>query len=227
MNSYTVTAGRHKITKFRKAASPLDIKALALAKHIHGDVVAQCTDRGWMGTSQESGLAVYEMDRLPGQNYILVRSSLAETAALQSNTVHSLARFVDYVQLLLTFKAADAIRSTDSERLTAVASECRFRLKYLYGNLPTRFMRALDEFTDTLPTLLSGIYPLVPTLSDLNEMNILVDRESAHVTEVVDWADVTVEPFGFTLYALDNALGSMGPHRWQYFPNDDSLRDDF
>lgn len=168
MSSYTVTAGSHKIVQFREATSPLDMKSLVLAKHIFGDVVARCTDCGWIGTSQESGLAIYEMDRLLGQNYILVRSSLAETVDLQLNTVHFLARFVDYVLLLLGFKAVDMMKksrffanswlkrvSAHSERLTAVASECHSRSNYLYGNLPTRFMPALDEVRDILPALLS------------------------------------------------------------------------
>jgi len=95
MNSYTVQAGSHKIIQFREAASLLDMDMLTLAKHIYGDVVAQCTYHGWVGTSQETGLAVYEMDLLPGENYILARSLLAETPDLHLNTVRSLARFVD------------------------------------------------------------------------------------------------------------------------------------
>lgn len=88
-------------------------------------------------------------------------------------------------------------------------------------------MAALDEVRDILTTLVSEKYPLVLTHSDLNEMNILVDRESGHITGVVDWADATTQPFGLTLYALDNALGSMGLRGWQYFPNANNLRDEF
>lgn len=58
-------------------------------------------------------------------------------------------------------------------------------------------------------------------------MNNLVDRESGHVRGVVDRTDATIQPFGFNLYALDSALGSMGPRGWQYFPNADNLRDEF
>jgi hypothetical protein len=90
------------------------MQSSVLAKHIYGDVVAQCTDRGWIGTSQESGPAIYETDRLLGQNYILARSSLAEAADLQLSTVHSLARFVGHVLLLLSFKTADMIKIKDS-----------------------------------------------------------------------------------------------------------------
>jgi Ser/Thr protein kinase RdoA (MazF antagonist) len=88
-------------------------------------------------------------------------------------------------------------------------------------------MPTLDQVRDVLPTLLSGNYPLVLTHSDLNDVNIVVDKESGHVTGVVDWANATIQPFGFTLYALDNALGSMGHCGWQYFPNADILRDEF
>lgn len=114
-----------------------------------------------------------------------------------------------------------------SENLNATARECQLRLDYLYINLPARFLPAIDEVGDILPTIFSKGYPLVLTHADLNEMSILVDRKSSHVTGVVDWIDATIQPFGFTLYAMDKALGSMGSRGWQYFPNADKLGDEF
>ena len=68
---------------------------------------------------------------------------------------------------------------------------------------------------------------MVLTHGDLNEMNILVDPASGGITGVVDWAEASFQPFGFALYALDNALGSMGPNGWEYFANADHLRNEF
>lgn len=75
--------------------------------------------------------------------------------------------------------------------------------------------------------LRSGEHPVVLTHGDLNEMNILVDPVSGKITGVVDWAEASFQPFGFALYALDNALGSMGPNGWEYFNNACYLRDGF
>lgn len=58
-------------------------------------------------------------------------------------------------------------------------------------------------------------------------MNILVDPSSGKITGVVDWADASILPFGFTLYALENALGSMGPEGWRWFDKADDLRGAF
>ncbi|KAF1977857.1 hypothetical protein BU23DRAFT_577801 [Bimuria novae-zelandiae CBS 107.79] len=63
--------------------------------------------------------------------------------------------------------------------------------------------------------------------SDLNEMNILVDPDSGEITVVVDWTGASILPFGFALYALESALGSMGSSGWIWFDNVDDLRDTF
>lgn len=95
--SYTVIAGPsgNKIIQFREQTALLDMDMLALAKTIHKDVVASCSDLGWVGNLNGSQLAIYEMDRLPGENYITARPSLTHDQRL--NTVYSLARFVETV----------------------------------------------------------------------------------------------------------------------------------
>lgn len=100
-NSYTVVAGpsSDKIIQFREQAALLDMKLLALAKYVHKDVIASCSELGWVGDSSGSQLAIYEMDRLTGENYIIARPSLTRDQRL--TTVHSLARFVDTVFLPL------------------------------------------------------------------------------------------------------------------------------
>lgn len=93
-SSYTVIAGPsgNKIIQFREQAALLDMNMLALAKQVHGDVVPRCSELGWVGEPNGSQLAIYEMDRLPGENYIIARPSFTRSKRL--NTVHSLARFV-------------------------------------------------------------------------------------------------------------------------------------
>lgn len=78
-----------------------------------------------------------------------------------------------------------------------------------------------------LPSLCSGDLPLVLTHNDLNTMNILVDGCSGNITGIVDWVDAGIQPFGLSLYALDNFVGSMGPGGWRYSDNADLLRDEF
>lgn len=94
--SYTVIAGPDSdhILQFRELTSLLDVRLLALAKHVHGDVVASCSDHGRIGEPNGPQLAVYEMERLPGENYINTRSSL--TSAQRLKMVRSLARSVHF-----------------------------------------------------------------------------------------------------------------------------------
>lgn len=108
--------------------------------------------------------------------------------------------------------------------MSAISAECRTRFEYLAGVLPERFLPAITEVQAALPAFLDGSYPLVLTHSDLNEMNILVDASSGKITGVVDWPDASILPFGFTLYALENALGNMGPSGWKWLDNADDLR---
>ena len=68
---------------------------------------------------------------------------------------------------------------------------------------------------------------MIPAHGDLNEMNILVDTCSGEITGIVDWSDATIQPFGFTLYALENVLGSMGSGGWKWLDNVDDLRNAF
>lgn len=110
--------------------------------------------------------------------------------------------------------------------MSAISAECYARFEYLAGALPERFLPAVIEVQAALPALLDGygFYPVVLTHSDLNEMNILVDPSNGKITGVVDWPGASIQPFGFTLYALENALGSMGSGGWKWFDNAEDLR---
>lgn len=94
-SSYTVITGPsdNKIIQFREQDALLDMNMLALAKAVHGDVVPICSELGWVGDPNGSQLGIYEMDRLPGEIYIITRTTFARDQ--QVNVVHSLARFVE------------------------------------------------------------------------------------------------------------------------------------
>ncbi|KAI0467047.1 hypothetical protein F4859DRAFT_526136 [Xylaria cf. heliscus] len=142
--SDTLIAGLNgsKIIQFREHADLLDMKMLALAKDIHEDVVASCSELG---------------------------------------------------------------------------AKCYSGFEYLAGALPDRF----------LPALFDRRYPVVLTHSDLNEMNILVNPCSRNITGLVDWSSASIQPFGFTFHAPENASGRMGSDGWKWFDNVGDLRGAF
>lgn len=51
-------------------------------------------------------------------------------------------------------------------------------------------------------------------------MNILVDSDFGHITDVVDWANATIKPFSMTLWELESVLDCSGPDDWSYFESD-------
>ncbi|CAJ2508469.1 Uu.00g134950.m01.CDS01 [Anthostomella pinea] len=221
LTSYTIITGPsgNKIIQFRERTALLDMNMLALAKDIHQDVVASCSELGWIGDLSSSQLAIYEMDRLPGENYITARPSLTRDQRL--NTVCSLASF--FAQSWQRGTPADS----GLVDMSVISAECYARFNGLAGTLPERFLPAINEVQAVLPALLDGRYPVVLTHSDLNEMNIMVDPCSGNITGVVDWPGASIQPFGFTLYALENALGRMGSDGWKWFDNVDDLKDAF
>ncbi|KAK4106362.1 hypothetical protein N658DRAFT_414229, partial [Parathielavia hyrcaniae] len=221
--SYTVVAGlnREKIVQFRNMNAQLDMRMLDLARQIHGQVVPVGAFLGRIGDDGQRQLAIYEMDRLPGDNYALARTSLAEVPSNQSAAVHSLARFFAQAwrrPVALDQCALSAIAADLSRRLDDFSSS---------GVLTARFGPALDEMRKHLPMLVSGDFPLALTHSDLDELNILVDSGSGTITGVIDWTDAGIQPFGLTLYALDKFIGSMGRDGWVYLDTAGALRDEF
>lgn len=234
--SYTVRAGA-KVVQFREEGNSLDEGMLALAGAVHPGVVAACEFHGRVGGSgegEEEALSIYSMDELPGTNYIYVRHSLAERLPLQLATVRCLAKCVS--PPLCLGRANDGRffaqswlsgRPTDPAQVTTAIDRCETTFAYLTDSLPPRFASHAAKVQSLLPLLRSGDYPVVLTHGDLNEMNILVEPESGEITGVVDWAEASFQPFGFALYALDNALGGMGPDGWKYYDNTEYLRGEF
>ncbi|EHA51360.1 hypothetical protein MGG_16584 [Pyricularia oryzae 70-15] len=181
IRSYIVIAGpsSNKIVQFREKTALLDMRSLAPAKEIHLDLVSSCSELGWIGETKGQQLAVEQHMR----------------------TVTSLARFFAQSWLKGMPKDPNLID------VRAVSAECHARLEYLAGGLPERFIPIITQVQATLPALLDGTCPVVLTHSDLNQMNILVDPVKGNITAVVDWAGTSCLPFGFTLYALEHALG--------------------
>lgn len=50
-------------------------------------------------------------------------------------------------------------------------------------------------------------------------MNILIDPGAGSITGIVDWADATILPFGFSLWGFENILGYMNSEGWHYYDN--------
>ncbi|PTB73797.1 hypothetical protein M440DRAFT_1446253 [Trichoderma longibrachiatum ATCC 18648] len=208
LSSYTVIAGigGDKIIQFRQRDSPLDESMLKIAKAVHGDLVPSCSHLGWNGDLNGSRLSIYEMNRLPGENYITTRSELSFSA-----------------DAWRWFKT----KGHEGADMVTIKAECEARFEHLAKAIPSRFMQTITEIQIALPPLFDGSYPMVLTHGDLNEMNILVNPHTGEITGIVDWAEASIQPFGFALYALENCLGSMGPDGWKWFEDADSLRNAF
>jgi hypothetical protein len=48
-------------------------------------------------------------------------------------------------------------------------------------------------------------------------MNFLVDLGTGHITGIIGWAEAEILPFGCGLWGLQNLLGFIDMHGWQYF----------
>ncbi|OAA54525.1 Protein kinase-like domain protein [Niveomyces insectorum RCEF 264] len=219
--SYTVVAGPHRdrIVQFREQAALLDAKVVALAKDMHVELVPRCSEIGRVGGENGPQLVIYEMEKVPGDNCVTARFNLAPEKRV--NIVISLARFF-----------AQAWKKGVAERqpvdIVRLHSECCARLDYLAGTLPMRFLPVVAKVQATLPQWFKDdSYPVVLTHADLNEMNILIDPSSGDITGIVDWSEASMQPFGFALYALDNALGTMSNDGWRWYDHAEAMRESF
>ncbi|TLD10180.1 hypothetical protein PgNI_05385 [Pyricularia grisea] len=221
--SYTVVAGQagDKIVQFREKDALLDMQILELAKRIHGGVVVCASMLGWIGDNAGPQLAVYAMDKIPGDNYVLARSTLAEDRLLHLETIRGLAGFF-----------AQAWREpipSDQVDVDAMIAEILSSLENLgsSGILTPSLQTLLAKVINHIPTLFSKEFRLALTHSDLNELNILVDSTIGRITGVIDWTNAGTQPFGFALYVLDDFIGYMGPNGRVYYDNSELLRDEF
>ncbi|OAA62978.1 Protein kinase-like domain protein [Cordyceps fumosorosea ARSEF 2679] len=198
--SYTVAAGdpeNRKIVQFRAGVSKLDMDTMRLAKQAHPRLVPTCTEHGTIGLSRP--LSVYEMDIVRG-------STCTTTRELDPRkTVGSLAGYF----------AESWIKRQPMHSPGDVQREYAENLRLLRASLPARFSKVVGQAHSQLWMLFSPSYPSALVHDDLTGLNMLVG-DDGRITGVVDWADARVLPFGKSLYALENALGSMGPKGWHY-----------
>ncbi|KAI0526429.1 hypothetical protein F5B22DRAFT_585713 [Xylaria bambusicola] len=213
--SYTIMAGRNesRIFQFRTHNSVIDISIIDLAKTIHPQLIADCKYHGTIGQSQP--LHIYEMNKLPGTNYITARPASVEQSpaavARQQNTAAHLAKF--FAQ---SWNHRQQLHQDDRAALLA---DFRDKFELLSQSLPSRFAPNLDRVSKELPRLFKDTLPFVFCHDDLREMNILIQPETGSITGVVDWAEARILPFGLTLWALENILGYMNSKGWHYFNN--------
>jgi len=62
---------------------------------------------------------------------------------------------------------------------------------------------------------------------DLSLLNILVNKDTGNLTGVIDTAGLSVLPFGFGFYTMDNIVGEWSPERWIEHDNALEVRDHF
>lgn len=79
----------------------------------------------------------------------------------------------------------------------------------LARDLPSCFTPNPNRVRKELPSVFSGAFPFVLNHGDFNEVNLLINSKTGNVTGVIDWAEASVLPFGFSLYGLENIFGSM------------------
>lgn len=86
------------------------------------------------------------------------------------------------------------------------------RPETLTRTLPPRFLPKLQETHYGLLRLCNGNHPTVLNRVELNEKNVHVDTATGRITGVIDWLDAVFGSFGWSLWAMDIALGaSPGP----------------
>lgn len=232
--SYTVVAANAAvIVQFRENSSPLDISLLETVRNAHPDFVASCRFHGTIGSS--SPLRIYSMDKLQGDNYLNISLSMPDDSMDRLTTVRSLARFAhhsaSYTLIKLIINNRFFTQSwkncsrLDRNAISVITETCNVSFDDL--SLPAELQQTVRQVQDNLPSLFSGKYPLVVTHGDLSEMNILADPKTGEITGIIDWAEASIQPFGFALYALDNIIGYLTPGGWVFHNNAGLLRDEF
>ncbi|KAK8038418.1 hypothetical protein PG994_015185 [Apiospora phragmitis] len=217
--SYTITvADGTIIIQFREPDSPLDVQMLAKIHGIHPNLTTGCKFHGTIGLPPS--LLIYEMNVLPGNNYFDISLSIVDTDLdHRLATVRSLAKFFA--------QSWQYSVSPDTTYRSRISEDCHSDFTYLSSSLPSRFQDTMGRLRKSLPALFSGEYPLVVTHGDLSEKNILADPKTGEITGIIDWAEASIQPFGFALYALDSILGYLSPNGWVFYDTADELRHEF
>ncbi|PQE13456.1 kinase-like domain protein [Rutstroemia sp. NJR-2017a WRK4] len=218
--SYTLVGGskEDKIVQFRPESSRLDMENMRLARSIHGDWVADCELCGAIG-SGSSRLHVYVIQRLHGVTYFEnedFKDGSSDVLLRRSNTIRDLAIFFAQSWTNEQEVPEHIVRELRRDR--------EHKLDVLINHMPSRFTGLLKMLREEMTSLFVSPYPLVLTHDDPCKMNILIDPDTGRITGIIDWADPSIEPFGFALWGLENLLGYEDESGWHYYAESDDLR---
>ncbi|UKZ81427.1 hypothetical protein TrVFT333_009199 [Trichoderma virens FT-333] len=200
---------------------------LYLAKRIHPQLVARCIYHGTIDNPRDPGpghVHIYEMDKLPGTAYIMARDiSANQPSEAKSRQLKTATDFAEFF--------AQSWRNnqySDPNEAAGLLSEVKSTLRLLLrSRFPRQYLPNLLKVLEKLPLLFSGALPFVLSHQDLNEMNTLIDPETGSITGIIDWAEASILPFGFSLWGFENILGYMDSEGWHYFDNRRELEDAF
>ncbi|KAM5457696.1 hypothetical protein McanCB56680_006060 [Microsporum canis] len=195
---YILLAGPEPtIIQFRSIKSQLDLNITSLAKSIHGTLAAKTQASGVIGDN----IFVYIIERLPGVAYATLRFDIEK----QVNTVVGCKPRPE-IQLQNEYdRKLEQLAKSMPPYLTEAIVFCRTQLGVLFGS---DFRWALCH-------------------GDINEMNLLVDEKTRHLTGVVDWAEASVQPCGLSLWGLETLLGYSDRDGWHYYSSSNALEATF
>jgi len=230
--SYTII-GNSQVVQFRAKISPLNLSLIDVAKAIHGPLIARTFLWGKLSDESkgENVVLVYCMERLPGENYSLLDSSIQNKTyhfEKQERTVKGLARYQYCVRMKCFSVCSPHTRffaqswthpqPATNEMKHEVWSTYTAKLALLASHLPSRFTGLVKHCQDTLRHLFLPGIPWTLTHGDLCDTNLLVDPKSGELTGVPDWAEAEILPFGFALWGLETLLGAMDEMKgcWLY-----------
>lgn len=101
----------------------------------------------------------------------------------------------------------------------------RAKLHELLSVLPISFQSIIEDTLQNLDSIMD--LPKVVTHNDLSCGNILIEPATGHLSGIVDWAEVTIEPFGLSLYGLQAIIGLTDQNGYHYLEAADTNRDIF
>lgn len=184
-----LVGGEKLVIQFR-VQPPLEIECFTKARAVLGDVVpdvAQIRDE----ELEALGIMVYALSYVPGDCWLHIPASDREK---RTRIAASLGRILG--RGFVEDNSTDVVES------------------YI---LPTlhRLRDGLTSFTESLRPMLATMIAAAPRLKslplyishhDLNEMNVLVSRDSGEVTGIVDWEFSRSLPFGMGLHRVTDTI---------------------
>ncbi|EGX91068.1 Aminoglycoside phosphotransferase [Cordyceps militaris CM01] len=229
--SYTVYAGERLeyVVQCRLSSLALKTELSDLATAVYGSFVPTVSLHGELGhgQDQESGkepLLVYLMTRMPGITQL--------DFILSHDVAQSSPEFFPSRQYFFADVASFLARSWLTPQ--NVSSEYRDKLKASYlsdlhaleEGLPERFKPAIQTCLRSLDDIMA--LPMVLLHKDFGSSNVLVEKDSCHLTGVIDWAEASIGPFGTNLHSIQSFAGSMHLRNgWTRFPDYEAFEQRF